>query len=118
TCNRRCRKDLVGNLHYRKIDYNHSSLGSLTTRVRGYFIPLMMFFEIISLMISEVPSPRVLSLESRQCRCTSNSSAYPYPPCIWIASSQTLNPCSLAKTLAWAASDSNGFPCSFKYAAR
>ncbi len=37
--------------------------------------PLMMCFEMINLIISEVPSPTVLSLESRQCRWTSNSSA-------------------------------------------
>src|SRR5439155_849012 len=40
TCNPRCRKDLVGNLYYRKIDYNHSSLASLTTRFRGLLHPL------------------------------------------------------------------------------
>jgi len=44
---------------------------------RRHVHPLMMCFEIINLIISEVPSPTVLSLESRQCRCTSNSSAYP-----------------------------------------
>ncbi len=43
--------------------------------VRGHVHPLMMCFEMINLIISEVPSPTVLSLESRQCLCTSNSSA-------------------------------------------
>src|SRR6266566_3824112 len=42
---------------------------------RRHVHPLMMCFEIINLIISEVPSPTVLSLESRQCLCTSNSSA-------------------------------------------
>src|SRR2546427_6173164 len=51
--------------------------GPVTTlsRTGGLIHPLMIFFEMISLMISEVPSPTVLSRESRQCRCTSNSSA-------------------------------------------
>ena len=52
------------------------SLRHKTTLWRSYH-PLIMCLEIINLIISEVPSPTVLSLESRQCRCTSNSSAYP-----------------------------------------
>src|SRR5467141_45212 len=52
-----------------------SALWTSLTRVGGLTHPLMMFFEMISLIISEVPSPTVLSLASRQCRCTSNSSA-------------------------------------------